>query len=260
MLEKLTGKLLGEEAAGISGRTLHSNWSSPAHGRLGDKDVIIFGGGDGYVYGFDTQTVQTADGLNLLKEVWRYDCNPPRYRTRNGKPIKYATFDGPSEVIATPVFYKNRVYVPIGQDPEHGEGLGNFSCIDITKSGDISQSATVWSNDKIARSLSTPSIYNDLVFVADFSGFVHCLDAESGKSYWTHDTKSHIWGSTLAGDGKLYVGTEDGDLLVLEAGKTLKEISKVDMRSPVYSSPVIANGTLYVATPSHLYAIGNKPN
>jgi len=175
---------------------------------------------------------------------------------KNGKALKYATPDGPSEVIATPVFYHNRVYVPIGQDPEHGEGQGNFSCIDITKTGDITRAGTIWSYDKIHRSLSTPAIANGLVFVGDFSGFIHCLDAETGQPYWVYDTKSHIWGSTLVADGKVYAGTEDGDFIVLDASKTLKVINKIDMRSPIYSTPVVANGTLFVATPTHLYAIG----
>jgi outer membrane protein assembly factor BamB len=188
--------------------------------------------------------------------VWRYDCNPPQYRMKDGKPIKYATHDGPSEVIATPVFYKNRVYTAIGQDPEHGEGLGNFVCIDASKSGDITKTGTVWSYNKIARALSTAAIADGLVYVGDFSGFVHCLDAETGKPYWVADTKSHIWGSTLVADGKVHVGTEDGDFLILQAGKTMKEVRRIDMRSPVYASPVVANGTLYVATPTHLYAIG----
>src|SRR5262249_40803700 len=171
-------------------------------------------------------------------------------------PLKYATYDGPSEVIATPVFYNNRVYVPIGQDPEHGEGLGHFVCIDATKSGDITKTGTVWEYNDIHRSLSTPAIADGLLFVADFSGFVYCLDAETGKLYWKYDTKSHIWGSTLVADGKVYFGTEDGDFIILAAGKELKELRKIDMRSPVYASPVVANGTLYVATPTHLYAIG----
>jgi outer membrane protein assembly factor BamB len=156
------------------------------------------------------------------------------------------------------VFYKNRVYVPIGQDPEHGEGIGNFTCIDVTKSGDITKTGTVWSYNKIARSLSTPSIVDGLLYVADFSGYVHCLDAETGKPYWVYDTKSHIWGSTLVADGKVYIGTEDGDLVILATGKQLKEIGKIDMRSPVYASPVVAGGVLYVATPTHLYAIGKQ--
>ncbi|MBC8136806.1 MAG: PQQ-binding-like beta-propeller repeat protein, partial [Fibrella sp.] len=135
-------------------------------------------------------------------------------------------------------------------DPEHGEGIGNFVCIDAATGKQL------WNYTKIARSLSTPSIVDGLLYVADFSGFVHCLDAETGKPYWVFDTKSHIWGSTLVADGKVYVGTEDGDIVVLAAGKTLKELSRADMRAPVYASPVLANGTMYIATPTHLYAVG----
>ena len=58
-----------------------------------------------------------------------------------------------------------------------------------------------------------------LLFVGDFSGFVHCLDAETGKLYWTHDMKAHMWGSTLVADGKVYVGDEDGDFVVFAASK-----------------------------------------
>ncbi len=258
MLDKATGELKGEEASGISSRTLHSNWSSPSSGTLGEKPVIFFGGGDGFVYSFDTETKKADDGTEIFNEIWRYDGNPPQYRMKDGKPLKYATYAGPSEVIATPVFYKNRIYSAIGQDPEHGEGLGRISCINATLKGDISKTGAIWSYDKIHRSLSTVSIANGLVFIADFSGFIHCLDTETGKPYWVYDTKSHIWASTLVADGKVYVGTEDGDLVVLAADKTLKEIRKVDMRSPVYASVVTANSTLFIATPTHLYAVAKQ--
>ena len=255
MLDKKTGELLGEEAAGISARTMHSNWSSATYGKVGALDQIFFGGGDGWTYAFTPET-KDDNGIKILNEAWRFDCNPPQYRVKNGKPLKYATHDGPSEIIATPVFYKNRVYVPIGQDPEHGEGLGNLVCIDPTKSGDITKTGAIWQYDKIARTISTPSIADGLVYVADFSGFVHCVDAETGKPQWVFDTKSHIWGSTLVGDGKVYVGTEDGDVVILQAGRTMKELGRIDMRTPVYSSPVMSNGTMYLMTTTHLYAIG----
>jgi outer membrane protein assembly factor BamB len=255
MLDRNTGKLLGEEDEGISSRTLHSNWSTPSHGVVNGKDLIIFGGGDGWCYGFTTDT-KKVDDRDVLQLAWKFDANLPQYRMKDGKPLKYATYDGPSEVIATPVFYKGKVFVPIGQDPEHGEGVGNFSCIDASKSGDITSSGKVWNYDKIHRSLATPAIINDTIFEPDFSGFIHCLDANTGKPLWVYDTKSHVWGSPLVVDGKVYVGTEDGDVIVLEAGKTMKVVSKIDMRAPIYSSPVVANGTLYVATQTHLYAIG----
>ncbi len=258
VVNKNTGELVAEESSGVSGRTLHANWSSPAGGMLNGQPIILFGGGDGWCYAYDTKPNKADDGTAILRELWKLDCNLPEYRMKAGKPLKYATYEGPSEVIATPVFYKNRVYVSIGQDPEHGEGLGRFICVDATKTGDLSKSGVLWSYDKIKRSLSTAAIANGLIFVGDFSGFIHCLDAETGQPYWVYDTKSHIWGSCLVADGKVYSGTEDGDFVVLEASKTLKVIGKVDMRAPVYSSPVVANGTLYVATPTHLYAIQEK--
>jgi outer membrane protein assembly factor BamB len=154
------------------------------------------------------------------------------------------------------VFYKNRVYVPIGQDPEHGEGVGRLVCLDPTKSGEVTSSALIWDYRGVYRSISTVSIDPEtgLLFVGDFSGFVHCLDAETGKMYWTHDMKAHMWGSTLVADGKVYVGDEDGDFTVLAAAKEKKVLSETNLNAPVYATPVVANGVLYLASNTHLYA------
>jgi outer membrane protein assembly factor BamB len=107
---------------------------------------------------------------------------------------------------------------------------------------------------------------NGLLFVNDFSGFVHCMDADTGKVYWTHDMKAHMWGSTLVADGKVYVGDEDGDLVVLESNKQKNILSKVkidgkemdgpNLGAPIYSTPIAANGTIYVASNTHLWAFG----
>ena len=159
-------------------------------------------------------------------------------------------------MIATPVFWKNRVYVAIGQDPEHGDGVGILHCIDATKTGDVTEEGKVWSYRDIGRSISTVSITEDgLLFVAEYAGKIHCLDAETGKPYWVHDTQAHIWGSTLVADGKVYIGTEDGSFFVFEADKEKKLLSQMDLGEPVYATPVAANGVLYVQTPTRLYAI-----
>ena len=108
----------------------------------------------------------------------------------------------------------------------------------------------------MGRTISTVSIADDLVYIAEYAGIIHCLDANSGKVYWTHDSFSRIWGSTLVVDGKLILGNEDGDLLVMNHGKTKPKVKTVSMGAPVYSSPVVSNGVLYVGTQTHLYAIG----
>ena len=244
-LDKKTGKLLAEEKSGISRRTFTSNWSSPAFGEFNGKPLIVFGGGDGWCYGFDLD----------LNEVWRFDCNPHEYRVEDGKPIKYEEPKGPSEIIATPVVDKGRVYVAIGQDPEKGDGSGALSCIDGSKTGDITKSGLVWRFTDINRSMSTASVAGDLTFVADFAGFVYCLETPTGKLLWKHDTEGRVWGSTLVADGKVYLGNENGLLTVLAAGRELKKLGEIDFQAPLYSTPVAANGVLYVATDKHLYAL-----
>ena len=68
---------------------------------------------------------------------------------------------------------------------------------------------------------------------------------------------THIWGSTLVADGKLFIGTEDGFLTVLPATKEYAKdtVVEVDFTIPIYSSPIAANGVLYITTHTHLFAI-----
>ena len=70
--------------------------------------------------------------------------------------------------------------------------------------------------------------------------------------------KAHMWGSTMVADGKVYVGDEDGDLVVLEAAKEKKVISETNLGAPVYSTPIVANGVLYVSSNTHLYAFHDE--
>jgi outer membrane protein assembly factor BamB len=262
-LDKNTGKLIGEDDAKIGTNIKHGQWTSPSVGTVNGKKQVYFGGGDGILYAFDSVPSKEGD-TDYIKKVWWFDAVPPEYKTdKAGKPIKYPAAEGPSEINATPVFYKNRVYVPIGQDPEHGEGVGHLVCVDATKTGDVTKSALIWDFKEIHRSISTVSIdpTNGLLFIADFSGFVFCLDAETGKKYWEHDMQAHMWGSTMVADGKVYVGDEDGDAVVLASAKEKKVLSEVNVGAPILSTVVIANGTMYLASQTHLFAIaeGAKP-
>jgi outer membrane protein assembly factor BamB len=267
VLEKHTGRLVAQDDLKIGTRLFHGLWSNPSLGRVNGKDLIFYGGGDGICYALEALD-RVPEKRVLLKMVWSYDCNPPLYKFKNGQPIKYRTGDirlkrgntgdgsyiGPSEIIATPVFYKNRVYVATGQDPSHGRGRGMLSCIDATQTGDITHSGRVWSYDKIDRSLSTVSIADGLLYVAETFGRLHCLDADTGVCYWVHDTKSEIWGSTLVADGKVYLGTKKS-LWVFAAGKTDRVLGEVRVGMPVYCTPVAAHGVLYVATHKYLWAV-----
>lgn len=258
-LDKKTGKFLGEDDAKIGPHILHGQWGSPTLAEVNGKKLIVFGGGDGWCYAFDA-IPENAGDEGILKTIWKYDANPPEYKhDKEGKPIKYPAAEGVSEINATPVFWKNRIYIATGQDPEHGEGVGHMVCIDATKTGDVTKTATIWSYKGIHRSISTVSLdpKSGLLFVGDFSGFIHCLDAETGKLHWTHDMKAHMWGSTFVADGKLYVGDEDGDFVVLGATKEKKIISETNLGAAVYGTPIVANGTIYIQSNTHLFAFAD---
>jgi outer membrane protein assembly factor BamB len=236
-VKKESGELAWEDNS-VEDRILHGQWSTPAVGRIGGVVQVISAQGDGWVRGYD------LDG----KKLWEFDTNPKNSvwpKTRN-------------ELIATPVIYEDRVYIANGQDPEHGEGVGHFYAIDATKRGDITESGRIWHYDKIRRSISTAAIADGLVYISDFSGFLHCLDAKTGQPYWTHDTFAAIWGSPFVADGKVYLGDEDGDIVVLQHSKEKKVLAEMNMGSAVYATPVPAHGTLFLNNRNELYALAIK--
>jgi outer membrane protein assembly factor BamB len=238
-VNKNTGKLVWEDNS-VFDKILHGQWSSPTVGKIGGVDMVVHAQGDGWIRGYEALTG---------KKLWEFDTNPKDSvwpKTRN-------------ELISTPVIYQDRVYIANGQDPEHGEGVGHMYCIDATKRGDITTTGMVWHYDKIRRSISTPAIKDGIVYEADFSGFLHALDAKTGQVYWTHDLFAAVWGSPILIDGKLYIGDEDGDVLILQEGKTKKVISEINMGSSVYSTPVPANGVLYISNRNQLYALAETP-
>ena len=75
-----TGQLLGEDDAKCIGpHILHGQWSSPSTGVVNGKQLIFFGGGEGFCYAFDAKPVKAGD-TSFLKTVWTYDCNPPEHK------------------------------------------------------------------------------------------------------------------------------------------------------------------------------------
>ena len=267
-LDKHTGRLVARENAGISRRLFHAQWSSPSLGKVGEKTLVFFGGGDGVCYAFEAVT-RVAEEPVPLKLVWSYDCNPPEYRYRDGKPIPFYDGDkrhakspnkndgkyvGPSQLIATPAFDNGRVYVAIGQDPAHGRGRGMLHCIDATLEGDITQTGCLWKYENIERTMATAAVAEGLVYVPDTAGMLRCLDAETGACRWTYDTEAETWGGVLVADGKLFLVNKKY-FFAFAAGSELRLLNRISLGSPAYSTPVAANGVLYVASRSYLWAV-----
>ncbi len=240
-VDKSSGKLAWESSL-PGDRILHGSWSNPAYGVVGGKAQVIFPGGDGWLYSLEPKTGDL---------IWKFDANP------KDSVWELGGAGTRNNLISTPVIWEDKVYIGVGQDPEHGEGEGNFWVIDATGSGDVTESGVVWhrGGEDFHRTISTAAVHDGLVYIADLSGFVYCLDARTGEHYWTYDAFAAIWGSAFAADGKVYIGDEDGDVAILKQGKTLEVIDEINMGSAVYTTPVARDGVLYIASRNSLFAI-----
>jgi len=84
------------------------------------------------------------------------------------------------------------------------------------------------------------------------------VDAETGELVWKHDTGAEIWTSPLVADGKVYVGTRKGELVILAAGREKRVLCTAKLEGAINGTVTAANGTLFIATMKRLYAIA-KP-
>ncbi len=218
---------------------------------------------------------------------------PESFDPTTGENIKWSASLG-TESYSTPVVSGGRVIIGANngepRDPRHDGDRGVLLCLDEADGslcwqlvvpkfqGDIyldwpragicspatvegqrvyavTTTAELWSFPMDDHCCSSPAIHDGLAFVADCGRNVHCLDARTGRPYWTHKTDGEIWGSTLVADGKVYIGTRREDFWILAADRRKKVIARIEFDAPICSSPVVANGTLYVATLQRLGAI-----
>jgi outer membrane protein assembly factor BamB len=294
VLSKISGRLVAWDDEHMGRRTIHCTWSSPSMGEVNGRRLVFFGGGDGVCYAFeaiwqdgfgrsgpapqrqkdqmppllptpqwwDTAPAPAApEELYIrrgrhgkLKCVWRFDCDPAAPR-ENVLSYQDNRREGPSNITGMPVFHQNRVYVAAGGDLWHGKPQAWLKCIDATGTGDITKTGEVWSYPLERHCMSTPAIWNGLVFIGDCGRKIHCVDAQTGRGYWTHEARGEVWASPLVADGRVYVATRAGELIVLAASKEKRLIASVRLDGPLNGCPVAANGTLYVTTMTRLYAI-----
>lgn len=255
---------------------MHGQWSNPVYAEPNGKPTIIFPGGDGWIRAYNPK-----DGELL----WKFDCNP--------KGTKYLL--GPkatrNDFVSTPVVWRNKLYIGVGQDPEHKKGVGHLWCIDLTKEpknkdkdltpvnnnfdpkAEVNKdSGLVWHyggrapagvnrNYLFGRTMSTCAVHDGLCYAADYDGYIYCLNADTGEKYWEDKLGADTWSSPYWVDGKIYIGTENGTMRIYEHGKTKKLVNKVDMKADaIRATPVAINGVLYAITenPCKLWAIGAK--
>ena len=255
VLDKRTGRLIARDNEHIAPNIFHNTWSSPSLANVEGSPLIYFGGGNGILYAFDATnlTRKAAQAPQFLRKVWQFDFDPDAPKTNVHK-YNSNRREGPSNFYGMPVFKDGRIYAAGGGDLWWGKNEAWLKCIDATKKGDA-DSRLVWSYPLQKHVLSTPAACEGMVFIADCGRKFHCVDSQAGKAFWTHDVEGEVWASPLVADGKVYLGTRSGAFYIFAAEKEKKLLSQTQLEAPVSGTATAANGVVYIATMSHLYAL-----
>lgn len=311
-MDKHTGRILWTDSS-PGKNILHEQWSSPAVGVAGGIPQVLFPGGDGWLYSFRAdrwndgrpEVLWKCDG-NPKDSVFRLGGRSNRSGIAavpvivDGR-VYFAMGDdpdhgeGPGNLWCIDPTRRGDVSLKLVVDQNGTVVPHQRVCATAPIAGvqlkviPNPNSAVVWHFDQqdsngngkadfeeiMHRTVGSPVVKNDLLFIGDFAGVVHCLDAKSGKPHWGCDLFSTCWATPLIVDGHVFVVNEDADVAILplsaDPGDSLKAVPydgetvrkprhKCNMLNSIYTMPVVANNVLYIAAKSELYAIAAGSN
>lgn len=169
---------------------------------------------------------------------------------------------GSSKITApTPIFTTEFIVVASGRRPEQPIFvLRPGSRGDITLAeGQTKNDAVVWSRQRRGSYMPTPLIYDGLLYVLGNNGIFDAYDLASGDEIYRARIPhlgSGFSASPVAADGKIYLSNEDGDMIVVRAGREFDHIATNSMGELLMATPALSRGAMYVKGVSHLFAIG----
>jgi outer membrane protein assembly factor BamB len=221
------------------------------------------------------------------KEIWKIKrdeypgwCTPNIYIS-NGKPViavngfkhrggydfltgkEIWRMSGGGDVpIPTPVIGNGLIYF----NSAHGKSspviaVKTEATGDLTlKEGETFNEFVKWSLPRGGAYMHSLLLYQGRLYNANWNGTVNCLDPLTGKEIYNAKvgkTKSFV-ASVVAADGKLYYVDEDGNVFILQAGDTFKQLASIPLNDICLTAPAITDGMIFFRTQKSLIAVGKK--
>jgi outer membrane protein assembly factor BamB len=159
-----------------------------------------------------------------------------------------------SNAIPTPVAGQGIVILSAGYPAKR------TYAVKLGGSGDVSGTANVlWKYDKGSAYVPSPILYGDYLYLVTDRGILTCLDAKTGAVKYEGGrvpVPATFTASPVAFDGKILLTSEDGDTFVIKAGPAHEVIRTNSVGEPVYASPAISDGKIFIRGEKNLYCIG----
>lgn len=220
-LDKETGKQIWKVP-----RKVQVGWSTPVLVRAAKRAELIASGAEAVI------SYDPATG----KELWR------------SKGLN-------SNAVPSPVAGHDMVFISAGYPAKIA------TAIRLGGTGDISNSpGIVWKYEKGTAYVPSPILYGDYLYLMTDRGLLTCLDAKTGEVKYEGGrvpVPATFTASPVAFDGKILLTSEDGDTFVVQAGPTHQILRTNSIGEPVYASPAVADGKIFIRGEKHLYCIAS---
>ena len=177
------------------------------------------------------------------------------YDPKNGEELWHVVHEGiGKDTSSRPVYANGLVYFT--------EGASNYLvAVDPSGTGGVTKSHVAWGTDDRAPYMSSPVVVGDLLFmINDKGGSMSCLDAKTGERIWRNRIPgggTH-WASPLYADGKIYVTSKNGSVVVISPARELAVLAENKLEAEFVASPAVADDAILLRSTTHLYCIAQK--
>jgi outer membrane protein assembly factor BamB len=208
-------------------RKVQASWSTPLIVRTAARAELVTSGNE-FIISYDPKTG---------KELWR-------------------TKGHESNAIGSPLAGHGMVFVYAGFP------LKRTLAITLGASGDLTGSKNIaWQYDKGTAYVPSSILYGDYLYLMSDRGLLTCLDARTGKLVYEGGRvpiPATFTASPIAFDGKLLLTSEDGDTFIISAGPKHEVIATSSISEPVFASPAVSDGMIFIRGEKNLYCIGAR--
>ncbi len=217
-----------------TGREEIPSWGTPTVATTAAGPVLVTNASN-FIRGYDPRTGQ---------ELWRL-----------GRSSKITA--------PTPIFADGLWVIASGRAPERPifvvrpEARGDITLDE----GETSNAGVVWSKTARGPYMPTPLAYNGVLYVLANNGIFDAHDLQTGRQIYRQrlpDVGNGFSASPIAADGKIYLSSEDGDILVIAAGPAFEHLATNSMGALLMATPALSEGVMYVRTATSLFAVAAK--
>ncbi|MBY0457244.1 MAG: PQQ-binding-like beta-propeller repeat protein, partial [Gemmataceae bacterium] len=160
--------------------------------------------------------------------------------------------DGPTEQFVSSVVLHDGVLLLTAGFPQHW-----VMAINPTGTGNVTRTHVLWSKKGEGGYVPSPVAHDGKLFLVDDAGVASCWDVKTGKELWKErlsGKKHHA--SAVCADGRVYLTSDEGVTFVLKAGAEYDPLAKNPLGEPVFASPALSDGDIFIRGSKHLWCIG----